>query len=145
VAGVEHVAAHDDRPSILTAARSRPLRVLVCGSRDWGEYDPISRRLGALPPGSVIVHGMASRIVRGRQVSADMIADTVAMAMDFSVDRHPANWKHYGKAAGYIRNLAMLDTRPDLVLAFQRNGSRGTQHTIDEARRRGIPVEVFTA
>jgi hypothetical protein len=39
----------------------------------------------------------------------------------------------------------MLDTGPDLVLAFQRNGSRGTQHTIDEARARGIPVEVFTA
>jgi hypothetical protein len=36
----------------------------------------------------------------------------------------------------------MLDTKPDLVLAFQRDGSRGTQHTIDEARKRGIPVEV---
>jgi hypothetical protein len=39
----------------------------------------------------------------------------------------------------------MLDDEPDRVLAFQRNGSRGTQHTIDEARRRGIPVEVVDA
>lgn len=40
------------------------------------------------------------------------------------------------------RNLAMLDEKPDLVIAFQINGSAGTQHTIDQARKRGIPVEV---
>jgi hypothetical protein len=99
--------------------------------------------VGRLPAGSVIVHGKASRIVRGRQVSADMIADTVAMAMDFAVERFPADWKAEPRRAGILRNLAMLDTRPDLVIAFQRNGSTGTQHTIDEARRRGIPVEVY--
>jgi hypothetical protein len=138
VAGVEHVASHDDRASILTAARSRPpLRVLVCGSRDWEKPAMIRERLAQLPPGSTIVHGAA----RG----ADLMAASIAIGMRFGVDVFPANWKHYGKAAGYIRNLAMLDTGPDLVLAFQRNGSRGTQHTIDEARRRGIPVEVFTA
>jgi hypothetical protein len=81
----------------------------------------------------------------GGSRDADLMAASIAIGMRFGVDVFPANWKHYGKAAGYIRNLAMLDTGPDLVLAFQRNGSRGTQHTIDEARRRGIPVEVFTA
>jgi hypothetical protein len=137
VAGVEHAAGHDDRPSILTAPRCHPMRVLVCGSRDWLDFALLSREVGRFPRGSIIVHGGAP--------GADMQADRVARLNGYSVDRHSANWKHYGKAAGYIRNLAMLDTGPDLVLAFQRNGSRGTQHTIDEARRRGIPVEVFTA
>jgi hypothetical protein len=39
----------------------------------------------------------------------------------------------------------MLDQQPDRVLAFQRNGSTGTQHVIDETRKRGIPLEVFSA
>lgn len=105
----------------------------------------ISDRVGRLPAGSLVIHGAASRRVQGAEVSADMLADIIARGYGLSVQRFPANWRHYGKAAGYIRNLAMLDTDPDLVIAFQRNGSRGTQHTIDEARRRGIPVEVFTA
>jgi hypothetical protein len=77
--------------------------------------------------------------------SADMLADMIARGYGFSVERYPANWKHYGKAAGIIRTLAMFDSGIDLVTAFQRGGSRGTQFGIDEARRRGIPVEVFTA
>jgi hypothetical protein len=122
------------------------MRVLVTGSRDWGDGPAIWRRLSALPgehESITVVHGAASRKVNGSEESADMLADAAACTLGFSVERFPANWKHYGKAAGYIRNLAMLDTAPGLVLAFQRNGSRGTQHTIDEAR--GIPVEVFTA
>jgi hypothetical protein len=137
VEGVEHVAMHDDRPSILTATRCHPLRVLVCGSRDWTDWRAIDTRVRALPNGSTVIHGAA----RG----ADLLAAGAAVRFGYGVQAFPANWKHYGKAAGCIRNLAMLDTGPDLVLAFQRNGSRGTQHTIDEARRRGIPVEVFTA
>lgn len=50
-------------------------------------------------------------------------------------------WESFGQRAGYLRNLAMLQLEPDLVIAFT-NGSPGTQHTIDEARRRGIPVEI---
>lgn len=112
------------------------MRVLVCGSRDWTDVGCIQAALRQLPAGSVIVHGAAP--------GADRLAAGVARVFGFSVDAFPANWSHHGKAAGYIRNLAMLDTGPDRVLAFQRNRSRGTQHTIDEARRRGIPVEVIT-
>ena len=57
--------------------------------------------------------------------------------------RFPADWDTYGKQAGFIRNIQMLDEKPDLVIAFQKNASRGTQHTINEARKRGIPVEVI--
>jgi ABC-type Fe3+-hydroxamate transport system substrate-binding protein len=43
-----------------------------------------------------------------------------------------------------MRNAAMLDLQPDLVIAFS-NGSPGTNSTMTEARRRGIPVEVHSA
>jgi hypothetical protein len=38
----------------------------------------------------------------------------------------------------------MINSEPDLVLAFQRDQSPGTQHTIGLARKREIPVEIFT-
>lgn len=51
-------------------------------------------------------------------------------------------WDLYRKRAGFLRNCAMLDLEPDLVIAFT-TGSPGTQLTINEARKRGISVEVF--
>jgi len=119
-------------------------RVLVTGSRDWGWPEVIQDQFGLLyaehDTNVTIVHGAASRKVGGIQKSADMLADSLARLFGFQVERHPADWDKHGKAAGFIRNVEMLDTGIDRVLAFQRNGSRGTQHTINEARKRGIPV-----
>ncbi len=49
-----------------------------------------------------------------------------------------------GRRAGPERNIRMLDSTPDLVLAFWDGQSRGTRHTISEARRRNITVRVVT-
>jgi hypothetical protein len=120
------------------------MRVLVCGSRDWGDLQTILKRLKQLPSDAVVIHGAASRKIDGVEQSADMIADEVAYwHLGLKTERYPADWS-CGKRAGFDRNLQMLDTNPDLVIAFQRNRSRGTQHTIDNARERGIPVEVIT-
>lgn len=113
------------------------MRVLVCGSRDWQHPTWIGRRLAQLPRGSEIIHG-ASR-------GADQMAAIYARGLGIPEKPFPADWRGKGRRAGILRNLAMLDEQPDLVLAFQTNGSRGTQHTIDEAQRRRIPVEVVTS
>lgn len=110
------------------------MKVLVCGSRDWTDREAIWHRISRLRAGSTVIHGNA----RG----ADRIAAGAAWMRGCEVKSFPADWLRHGKRAGILRNLAMLDQGPDLVIAFQRNGSRGTQHTINEARRRGIPVEV---
>ena len=114
------------------------MKVLVCGSRDWTDAAPVAERLAELA-------GNDCEIIHGAARGVDQLAAGLAPFYGFTVRAFPADWELYGKRAGILRNLAMLDAEPDLVLAFQRNGSRGTQHTIDEARRRGIPVEVFTA
>lgn len=115
--------------------------VLVCGSRSWPDYSAVHRRLSALPYEDEPV-----TILHGAAPGADTHADTAARSLGYMyVRRFSADWEKYGKRAGLVRNIEMLDERPDLVLAFQVNGSRGTQHTINEARRRGIPVEVHTA
>ena len=69
-----------------------------------------------------------------------------AAAKEIGLDyiEYGANWKRYSKGAGFVRNIKMLDReQPLLVIAFQLNGSSGTQHTIDAARSRGIEVDVI--
>jgi hypothetical protein len=111
--------------------------VLVCGSRDWRDGEAIKHALMRLPLGTTVMHGGA----RG----ADRLADTIASGLGFDVREYPADWKGLGRSAGAMRNLAMLDEGPDLVLAFWKDGSRGTALTISEANRRGIEVEVYAA
>lgn len=110
------------------------MKVLVCGSRTYHRIPEIGRRLARLPRGSEIIHGGA----RG----ADSYAAIYARALGIPERAYPADWRGKGKRAGILRNLAMLDEKPDLVIAFWDGQSTGTKHTIDEARRRGIPVEV---
>ena len=109
-------------------------KVLVCGSRDWGDYEAIKRRLSQQ---DVLI----ALVIHGGAKGADRCAESVCI--DNSVHTficHP-RWDAFGRAAGPLRNEAMLQLEPDLVIAFT-TGSPGTQHTINEARKRGIPVEV---
>lgn len=115
-------------------------RVIVCGSRTWTDRHKIADRLHDLTlehPGEwiTIVHGAA----RG----ADRIAHQEAEKHGMLVEPHPADWDAHGKAAGPIRNRKMADLGADLCIAFLKDGSAGTRHMIDEARKHGIPVEVI--
>lgn len=113
------------------------MKVLVCGSRSWKRAPLIRERLALLPPGTVILHGGAH--------GADAMAGQIAADLGFEVKEFPANWDRYRGGAGIRRNLLMLDERPELVLAFWIDGTTGTGHTVKEARRRGIPVEVVSS
>jgi ribonuclease HI len=111
------------------------VKLLVCGSRNWWDAGPIRARLAELAPDvDELIHGDA----RG----ADTLAAKAAAELGLKLTALPADWEQYGNRAGFIRNEAMLDLEPDLVLAFHKSGSPGTAHTIAEARARGIEVEV---
>jgi len=113
---------------------------LFCGSRDWDDVPAITAAIDRLPDNAIVVHGGA--------IGADKNAGHFATKRGLFVAEvpvKPAHWDRYGRRAGPARNHAMLDLGVQLVVAFQRKGSRGTQSTIDEARRRGIPVEVHAA
>lgn len=113
-------------------------KVLVCGSRRF--TDPfraslvIDQRIQNLPSGTTVIHGGA--------LGADQIAAESATRSGHLVQAFYADWDTHGKKAGVMRNLAMLDEKPEFVLAFWDGKSKGTLHTISEARRRRIPVEI---
>lgn len=112
------------------------MRVLCCGSQGWRDHERIGERIAELPDGAIIIHGGA----RG----ADSHSGSFALGRGLwvaRVDCFNVHWNRYGRSAGMRRSDAMLDLQPELVIAFQA-GTPGTQHTIDEARRRGLNVEV---
>jgi len=115
------------------------MRVLICGDRYWTNAQAVCDRVTQLPEGTVVVHG-ASR-------GADTLAGKAATARGLTVEEFPADWEKLGRAAGPVRNDKMLDTQPDLVIAFHAHldRSKGTKHCVEEARRRGIEVEVISA
>ncbi|HXH87246.1 MAG TPA: SLOG family protein [Gaiellaceae bacterium] len=117
------------------------MKVLVCGSRRFADPFRVSlaidARMRALPKRAAVIHGAAQ--------GADRIAAEAAHRCGHTVKSFPADWKTYGKRAGFVRNREMLDQHPDLVIAFWDGQSRGTAHTINTAKARGIPVEVIAS
>jgi len=118
-------------------------RVLVTGSRTWTDEQAIRTALAAViwphgPENVVIVHGACP-------VGADAIADRIATAWGggLTVERHPADWERYGRAAGFRRNAEMVALDADVCLAFIRGGSRGASHCARLAGAAGIPVRRF--
>lgn len=110
---------------------------LVCGSRDWpSPWFVTAKMIQLVPPDWLVLTGGARGV--------DAVAHMEAVRLGYATKVMPADWDRHGKRAGILRNLAMLDEGPAKVLAFSLNGSKGTAHTIHEARRRGIEVHVFT-
>ncbi len=118
-------------------------RVLVCGSRNWRDPDAIEERINRLPQGTIVIHGGAP--------GADQMAGSAAGSRGLHSAVVRPLWRVGDRGAlvngraGFERNAAMLDLEPELVIAFQRGHSAGTQDTIEEAERRGIPVERHAA
>ena len=113
------------------------MKVLICGSRGWTDQAAIWDRLRNLP--------LDAEIITGGAIGVDTIAKIGADYFGLTSIVFPADWKTHGKAAGLIRNIEMLDQKPDLVIAFWDGKSTGTAHTITNAEKRTIPVEVITA
>jgi hypothetical protein len=112
------------------------VRVLVCGSRHWEDRALLELTLSALASGATIIHGDC---LTGADAMADRWARNTPIGWKSRViERFPADWKKYGGRAGPIRNQQMIDTKPDLVIAF--GSGRGTDDCVRRAEKAGISV-----
>lgn len=112
------------------------MRVLVCGGRDYDEKWFLFDVLNALDSVSVVIQGGAK--------GADALAKEWANIKGIPCEEFKADWVTYGRAAGPMRNLRMLeDGKPNVVFAFP--GGRGTADMIRHARKAGVKVVEFSA
>ncbi|GAA3624518.1 hypothetical protein GCM10022223_46990 [Kineosporia mesophila] len=111
-------------------------RLLLTGSRRWNDVATITRRLDgvlARHPGLIIRHGACP-------AGADAIAETWARANGVPTDPWPTDWRGLGRAAGPVRNRAMVEAGADGCMAFILDSSRGASRCADMADAAGIPI-----
>lgn len=118
------------------------MRVLICGDRNWNDYDMIHAYISALR----VRFGEELVVIHGASKGADSMAGEAAEDLGVKVEEYPADWSKYGKGAGPIRNMQMLKQgNLDAVTAFHNNisTSKGTKDMISISEHDGIPVLVM--
>lgn len=116
--------------------------IAVVGSRDFTDYLSIECMVGQyiyeecwnLPEGITIVSGGA----KGADTLAEKFADEYKCRKIIFLP----DWESHGKSAGPIRNRSII-ANADVIFAFQKNKSKGTQHSINIAKELGKELYVF--
>jgi len=115
------------------------MKIMVTGSRYWTDVTDLDLALaaeaGATPPADLtLIHGDAQ--------GADRLAAHYAEGLGWNVQAYPPAPPGYGPQLT-ARNQAMIDSEPDVVLAFPLPGSVGTWDTVNRAKRAGITVRII--
>ena len=111
------------------------MKILICGARNYHDAKVVYQFMACLPKETIIIEGESKGV--------DTIAWVLADILDLQVERYPADWGSYGKAAGPKRNAQMLlQGKPDLVVWFHKDiaSSKGTANMISQAEAAGITV-----
>ena len=110
------------------------MKVLVCGGRTFNQYSLLSRTLTEFHKLNRIVE-----LCHGGARGADSLSGDWARAHKVPCKVYHAEWDKYGRSAGPIRNLQMLDEfKPSVVIAFP--GGAGTTHMVKAAHAKKVPV-----
>lgn len=117
------------------------ITVLVTGGCDYSDKNLLYVALDFVHHKHII-----TKLLQGGATGADFHAANWALDRNVNVRTFPADWETQGAKAGPLRNQAMVDERPDLVVAFP--GGKGTSDCKRRAKAAGIrvwtPVEVST-
>lgn len=132
--------------------------VIICGSRNFNNYDTVEK---AIQQSGFDV----SMVYSGHCKGVDLLGEMWAKEHNIPCKIFPAKWndlKHpnaliktrenpwthkkekYCHNAGNLRNEEMLNAGAEAVIAIQEEVTPGTQHMIRIAKKKGIPVYIYT-
>lgn len=114
------------------------MNLMVCGGRDFNDKELLFKTLDDL----VAKKGWKDIIIlEGEAKGADTLAKDYVAKRNLLFKPYPADWKNWGKAAGPIRNKAMV-TDCDYCVAFWDGQSRGTRSSIEFCRELNKPYTI---
>jgi len=113
--------------------KHKRLKIIVAGGRDFDDYALLKERLDYYFLGSY------PTIICGEAKGADSLGRRYAEEHELDIISMPADWKRYGKSAGFVRNGEMAAIADGLV-AFWDGKSSGTKDMI--ARMTGKQVRI---
>jgi hypothetical protein len=110
------------------------MNIAIVGSRKYSNLPKVSSYVRSLPPGTVVVSGGAQGV--------DRAAEFAALSVGLGTIIFLPNWEKYGKKAGFLRNMDIVK-QADKLVAFWDGESKGTLHSINLAKEKGISVEIY--
>ena len=115
------------------------MRTIIAGPRSLG-YESVIKAVancGWIP--TAIISGGASGV--------DQSGERYARENSIPLEIYQANWRRYGRSAGYVRNSLMADKAgPEGALICCWDGiSKGSKNMLETARRKGLKIYLFNA
>ena len=109
------------------------MKVAVIGSRgltidDLGKYLPED----------------TTEIVSGGAKGIDADAREYALSHNIKLTEFRPDYKRYGRGAAPLKRNIQIIEYSDMVLAFWDGTSKGTKYVIDNCRKMGVEVRVYT-
>ena len=126
------------------------MKILIAGSRTFKDHKKFKIEVDQIL-NTLMNDGIETKenifIIGGKADGTDTLAAIYRDWFNYDGIDVPVtkdDWNTYGKKAGILRNVKMLDMLDDssLVIAFWDGKSPGTGHTVSESRKRGLNLIV---
>ncbi len=114
--------------------------LIIAGTRTFSDYALLKEECDKLLADVKDTNSIV--ILSGAAKGADILGEQYAEERGFDLQRFPADWKNYAKAAGPIRN-SLMAKRADGLIAFWDGKSKGTKDMIEKADKTGIYVKTI--
>lgn len=114
-------------------------KVVIAGSRGFSNYKLLKDECDAFLKEKKKEYNII--IVSGGAKGADKLGEKYSVDSGFNLEIYLADWKKFGKSAGFRRNEQMSKIA-DALIAFWNGESHGTKHMIDICEKKGIEVKV---
>lgn len=114
-------------------------KIVIAGCRNYNNYKQAKAFLDSYLNNIKKEHEII--IISGCSNGADRLGELYAEENGFKIEKHPADWKRYGRSAGPKRNEEMAKIA-DAVICFWDRKSRGTKSMIDFANKYKKPLKI---
>ena len=111
------------------------MKVIIAGSRDIDEIDPIQE---AVEDCGFNITEVISGTARG----VDKLGEQWAEKNNIPIKQFPAKWDKFGRSAGHKRNAEMAEYAEALIAVWD-GVSKGTEGMIKQAEKKGLKVYVL--
>ena len=112
------------------------MKLAIVGSRTFNNYEMLVEFIQKNYNIDDITH-----IVSGGAKGADSLGEQFAEEFDKEKIIFPANWKKYGKSAGFKRNADIIENC-DECICFWNGFSHGTKHDIELCEKMNKPYKI---
>lgn len=114
-------------------------KVIIAGSRGFSNYKLLREECNKFLREKRKTDNII--IVSGGAQGADSLGEKYSQDEGFDLEVYPAQWKKFGRSAGFRRNEQMAEVA-DALIAFWDGKSHGTKHMIDIMNEKKLLVKV---